>query len=117
MVPAAGLQPHVLPAHPDERAIISQALDLHADRLRAEFAEASPEVVLTLGNAALRVLRTVLDAREPPERLSPADYGRPTVVRAASRVLRWYALAHPGVVSKLRRWRDAQQHWKQTAHL
>jgi hypothetical protein len=112
---AAGLRPPVLPAHPDERAIVGLALGLHADRLRAEFAEAAPEVVLTLGNAALRVLRTVLDAREPPARLSPAGYGRPTVARAGSRVLRWYALAHPGAMSKLGRWQDAHRSWKQTA--
>jgi uracil-DNA glycosylase len=116
-VPFASLQPPVLPAHPDDRALVGQALDMHADRLQAEFAEASPEVVLTLGNAALRVLRTLLDAREPPDPLSPVGYGRPTVVLAGSHLVRWYALAHPGALSKLRKWRDLHQRWRQTARL
>jgi hypothetical protein len=49
--PATDLEPH-----PSENAIVTEALGEHADRLTAQVVAADPEMVVTLGNAAARVL-------------------------------------------------------------
>jgi hypothetical protein len=51
-LPAARLDPH-----PSEVAIATQSSRHHNDRLRRELSDAEPDIVVTLGNAALRVFR------------------------------------------------------------
>jgi uracil-DNA glycosylase len=114
---AAGLPVPLLPTHPDEPTIVSEALGRHAGRLQAELAQATPEVILTLGNAALRVLREILPAHEMPDRLKPVGYGLPTTVRVGTRTIKWHALAHPGALSKLRAWQHAHYQWRQTVQV
>jgi hypothetical protein len=59
--------------HPSESSIVREALEVHADRLRAELFVARPRIVVTLGNAALRVLAAFGGAANLPKQLSPAN--------------------------------------------
>jgi len=87
-----------LSLHPSEGQIVREALAVERERLTAEFELATPEVVVTLGNAALRVLRAlvqVLDG-EGIQRLAADDrYGAPRRVRVTGRTASWVPLAHP----------------------
>jgi hypothetical protein len=94
-LPAANVEPH-----PGESDIVKAALVHHRERLLHEQEVAQPEIVVTLGNAALRVLRelAVVEAKDDPGKaLRPdaATYGRPRPVRLGSRTAEWVPLAHP----------------------
>ena len=57
---------------------------------------AKPEVIVTLGNAALRVLRELLFALGGPDALhADADYGKELLVTVAGVTARWLPLVHP----------------------
>jgi uracil-DNA glycosylase len=93
--PAYNLLPH-----PDENKIVSEALACHRDRLNNELASAHPELVVTLGNAALRVFKELAleISPEASEKLSlwPGFYGRRFRVKLSSgRYADWIPLAHP----------------------
>lgn len=93
-----GIRPRRLRAHPAESDIVHEALAVHAERLRAELCTARPELVVTLGNAALRVLAALAESSVPRlHRLSPDPkmYGRMEQVRIAGRLIAWLPLAHP----------------------
>ena len=53
----AGLPLARLPLHPSEDTIAEQGVRLHRGRLLRELSQAAPDIVVTLGNAALRVIR------------------------------------------------------------
>ena len=92
-----GLDRPDLPEHPSESAIVREAITDHFERLSAELRHAEPTTIVTLGNAALRVLRELLpdtDVVEP--RLSPQRYGRRLLVELDGRPVAWYPLVHPG---------------------
>jgi hypothetical protein len=65
--------------HPDENAIVVEAITNHKNRLLSELTAAHPTLVITLGNAALRVFRHLLleDSAGLPNKLShlPHLYG------------------------------------------
>lgn len=91
---AAGLARPRIEPHPEESDIWQEALRDHRGRLERELSTARPETVITLGNAALRVLRELVgDAG--PRRLAVAGYGTERVVRFNGRAIRWLPLAHP----------------------
>lgn len=84
----------MLPKHPYESAIV-KAAETELDRLRAELRAATPERVVTLGNAALRVLRKLVEG-ELPRKLSADDgYGKPIPVRFEDQEFEVLPLAHP----------------------
>jgi hypothetical protein len=84
-------------AHPSENEIVRAALQDHRDRLIAEINEAGPSVVVSLGNAALRVLAALADCADAPRRLSPDGslYGRRLRAAIGEKPFAWIPLAHP----------------------
>jgi len=94
-----GIRPRCLLPHPSEAAIVREALAAHAERLGAEIRTARPELIVTLGNAALRVLAALAESSEPRlGRLSPdlQTYGCVGRVQVDGRSVAWLPLAHPG---------------------
>ena len=84
-----------LAPHPDEDAIVAEALAEHAERLRAQLRAAAPEIVISLGNAAARVLGRLADQSGRAAVLTPATYGQERQAQVAGRTLRRQALVHP----------------------
>ena len=99
LITRLGLPPHDLQPHPGENQIVAEAVTAHRDRLRDELRRCQPELVVTLGNAALRTLREVVDDAEhgPPATGLVADgYPHGGAVVVAAHRTRFLALAHPG---------------------
>jgi hypothetical protein len=94
-----------LPQHPGTREIVQRA---QIDRLRAELATAQPEILITLGNAAL-VMRKLTGTSGPTSLVPDADYGSELEAKLDGRSVRWYALVHPG--QKREDWRNAHAAW------
>ena len=67
----------------------SEGISQNLDRLRLELTAAAPDVIVTLGNAALRVLRKLLGDDTAPTKLTPADYGTELSANLNGRRLRW----------------------------
>jgi hypothetical protein len=94
-------QTHGLPAaslleHPSEDRIVGEAKAQHLKRLLGELDASRPEQVVTLGDAALRVFRRLLDDEVGPKRLAADDgYGTPVDGAIAGDAVRWHPLAHP----------------------
>lgn len=85
-----------LSLHPSERQIVREALAVERERLTAELELATPELVVTLGNAALRVLRALVLDADGIQRLAADDrYGTARRVRVMGRTASWVPLAHP----------------------
>jgi hypothetical protein len=83
-------------AHASEAQIVAEAVASHMGRIRHELDEARPSTVVTLGNAALRVFRALLDSPAGPTKLSAqGGYAEEQLVHVAGRRLRWLPLAHP----------------------
>jgi hypothetical protein len=96
-------------SHPSESGIVSEAKRSHCERLRSELTEARPELILTLGNAALRVLGSLLeDGSDRISKLSPQAYGQPLQARIHGRKARWIPLAHPAA---RKAYQDAHDAW------
>lgn len=83
-----------LPPHPSENEIVTEGLRDHRERLLRELGTARPEVVITLGNAALRVLRELV-GDDGPKKLALEGYGAERSIRLAGGAARWFPLAHP----------------------
>jgi hypothetical protein len=82
--------------HPTEAQIVAESTRLHLDRLRQELEICRPEVVVTLGNAALRVMRRLaLEPLRLTELAADDDYGEQMAVRLHDRLCSWLPLAHP----------------------
>jgi hypothetical protein len=91
-----GLPAARLGAHPSENTIVELGVRLHRERLLRELADAAPDIVVTLGNAALRVLREVVDAKDTASKLSADEnYGAEVTISVEGRRLAWVPLAHP----------------------
>jgi uracil DNA glycosylase superfamily protein len=98
-----------LAAHPSEGAIVEQGVKLHRDRLRRELSNAAPDIVVTLGNAALRVLRAIVGGRDPLVRLkADPTYGTERTLSVNGRNTVWLPLAHPAAP---RNYQDAHASW------
>jgi len=84
-------------AHLSENEIVREALQSDAGRLRSELRRASPRIVVTLGNAALRVMSELAVAGKGPRCLSAEgeDYGVPLRGRSGNLTFDWLPLAHP----------------------
>ncbi len=83
--------------HPSESDIVSEAKQHHLERLRNELTIASPELIVTLGNAALRVMNILIDGySDKISKLSAKEeYGRKFQVQVCGQNAEWLPLAHP----------------------
>jgi uracil-DNA glycosylase len=80
--------------HPSEQDIVDEALEDHRQRLCDQISAAEPRVLVTLGNAAARVINHLGDL--PGSGVMSLDtYGTPRALRICGRDTRWFALAHP----------------------
>lgn len=105
-----GLPAARLAEHPSEDSIVKHGVKLHRDRLLRELGDAAPDVVVTLGNAALRVLRTIAGASEAPLKLAAdSGYGKEHCLRVDGREIDWLPLAHPAAP---RVYQDAHARWR-----
>jgi uracil-DNA glycosylase len=95
-----------LRGHPSDDEVARESLSWHKDRLRAELAACQPELVVSLGNAALRVMGALLSAG--PDRLEVAGYGERLNVGLGGRAVEWLPLAHPAAPQ---RYQEAHQGW------
>jgi hypothetical protein len=102
----AGLEAARLQVHPSEREIIEESLRGHRRRLLAELETCRPERIVTLGNAALAVIRELLprEAGADVKRLSATDgYGKPVLLRLGTRKVELLPLAHPAAPPSYRK--------------
>jgi uracil-DNA glycosylase len=97
-------------AHPSENDIVREAIGVHSNRLRAELVAARPRMVVTLGNAALRVVAELGGAGHIPRKLSPVGelYGKPLEGRIEDLKFEWLPFAHPASPAPYQR---AHQKW------
>lgn len=109
-----GLPVPALPSVPSgEGGIINEARNGHLERLARELATASPDLIVTLGNAALRVMRALVEIRssDPGVALTEASYGSEVEARLGTRSVRWLPLIHPRPGERVPRWRDIHLRW------
>jgi len=100
--PSADLQPH-----PSEAQIVREALETQGERLSGQIATARPKVIVTLGNAASRVLNSLAGAAGPGK-LIQDGYGRASTVTVGGIELSWIALVHPATPAA---WQARHQDW------
>ncbi len=110
---AFGLTANSVAPHPDEKAIVTEACAEHLPRLKRELGTAEPSIIVTLGNAALRTLRNLVEldgGADPGEAVGVDDrYGVPYSVQCEGRSARWYPLAHPAAPKK---YQDLHSAWR-----
>ena len=90
-----------------------EALDSQVARLSAELAEANPVVIVTLGNAAMRVLRQIVAVELADDsgeglRAENGQYGRPVRISFGGCDATWYPLAHPAAPPE---YQTAHERW------
>lgn len=99
---SADLQPH-----PSETQIVREALETQRERLNGQIAAARPSVVVTLGNAASRVISNLAGVAGPGT-LTQDGYGMPSTVTVSGIELSWVALVHPATPAV---WQGRHQAW------
>lgn len=91
-----GIPQRSLNPHPSENNIVESGLSYHRDRLLAELEKAHPACIITLGNAALRVLNGLVTSNKGHiNKLRTEAYGTPINIKIFGRDVEWYPLAHP----------------------
>ncbi len=94
-----GLPRASLLMHPSEDEIVKEAIQAHRTRLVNEIENARPDKIITLGNAALRVMTNLVETKSDVPRKLVADvnfYGKPITVHTNSgHAMQWFPLAHP----------------------
>ncbi len=90
-----GLPGAELLSHPSENQIVNEAIAGHLPRLRGELALAEPDLVVTLGNAALRVFTALADERPAIAKLAVDGYSTTIDITVGGAPLSWLPLAHP----------------------
>jgi uracil-DNA glycosylase len=105
---AHGAPRATLAPHPSERDIVIEALGEHSHRLTAQMEAADPDLVVTLGNAAARVLAGLGGQADRTAVLRPDTYGQERQLTLGGRTLRWQALVHPATP---RVWADRHNQW------
>jgi uracil-DNA glycosylase len=104
----AGLPQASLPEHPSEHEIVRRTISGEMHRLDALIRAVKPELIVTLGNAALRVMRVLLGDPIGPHSLSPQKYGESIRIFRAGLVTLRYPLAHPAAP---RPYQEAHLRW------
>jgi uracil-DNA glycosylase len=111
VVEALGAPRADLAPHPSEDQIVDEALSEHTNRLSAQILAAHPALIVTLGNAAARVLAGLGGQTGRGFALTPATYGRERNIVLGQRTFRWQALVHPATPKA---WADRHSTWTQT---
>lgn len=114
---ALGLPTCTVPFVPTgERGIVSVAAEGHLDRLRQEISQATPQLVVTLGNAALRVFGLLAETPHPqPLALARRSNGQPLVADIGGHRVSWLPLVHPRSGERTPPWPDIHAYWEATA--
>ena len=101
-----------------ESSIVREARQGHLERLARELDRARPEVIITLGNAALRVLRLLveIDSGDPGPALAETSYGAQVQARLGARPVRWLPLVHPRSGERIPKWRQIHMRWVERTH-
>lgn len=106
-----------LPRRPTPTKLIKDASTQQKRRLEREWRQASPRLLITLGEEARRVAGALADFDEgPPTRALSAtdpDYGRPGRIEISGHAAEWMALTHPG--NSAASWREARRGWEEWA--
>lgn len=89
-----GLVPAHLDSHPSEGQIVAECISLESERILDQFVTAQPRLVITLGNAAARVMHH-LAGLAGTAKLQRQTYGRPRDVVLRGSAARWFPLIHP----------------------
>lgn len=93
--------------HPSESQIVTEALDDHQVRIAQQIAAAKPSRLITLGDAAARVIAAMSD-RPGTGKISTAPYGLPRQIHIANMDVTWFALIHPAARGT---WQQAHNDW------
>ena len=111
-----GLPESTLPAVPSgENGIVTEAKHGHLDRLRAELSACAPARIVTLGNAALRVLNHVVNTPDGlPKGISHDGYGTPIEVTFEDRPIELLPLVHPRNGERHPVWSKTHTEWETT---
>jgi hypothetical protein len=102
-----GLPAADLLSHPSETEIVREALQGQAARLVAQIESGRPQRLVTLGNAASRVV-TRLAAQDGAGTLTAGRYGLPRTVTLGAVTTQWVALVHPATPSV---WQERHRAW------
>lgn len=96
-VDSLGIPPRSHSPHPSESQIVQLAVDGQLERLNKELATARPEIIVTLGNAALHVLRQIALFGDASIMKLRADstYGAAIQIEIQGNLCLWVPLAHP----------------------
>jgi hypothetical protein len=86
-----------------ERALPPQAAELFGAKLKQEFTDGKPEMVITLGEEAWRTVDMIFgyDAHSSVsmfDALYGEAYGRPGTLRSGNHVAKWLPLVHPSLL-------------------
>ena len=103
----SGLRSADLKPHPSEAQIVREVLETQRDRLNGQIAAARPKLIVTLGNAASRVI-TSLAGAAGSGKLNQDGYGRPSTVTVSGVKLSWIALVHPATPGV---WQGRHETW------
>lgn len=102
-----GLESVQLEAHPSETQIVHEAIRAQSTRLTNQIAAAQPRLLVTLGNAASRVINNLANNGGRGV-LTPDAYGRPVEVTISGTRTRWVSLVHPATPAA---WQKRHQEW------
>lgn len=102
-----GLQTAYLDLHPTEDQIVSEATTSQRERLLTQIQAAQPRLIVTLGQAASRVLAHLADLPHLG-RLQPDTYGRPIPIALDGSDVTWFPLVHPAVRDP---WKTRHNDW------
>lgn len=101
------------PVPKGESALVQETVASHLDRLRTEIRDCQPRVVVTLGNAALRVASHILELdRTAPTALSRETYGSTLSAEFDGRSLEWLPLVHPRSGERTPPWPQIHASWE-----
>lgn len=102
-----GLPSADLLSHPSEAQIVREALKCQSERLTEQIAAARPRVLVTLGNAASRVIAS-LGQTGKTGKIAAEKYGEPSNADIAGAQLTWIALVHPATPAV---WQERHREW------
>lgn len=105
--------PDLQPTPKGEGGILQEAKQGHLDRLTGELHRAKPELIVTLGNAALAIMRELVevDSGDPGKGLREETYGTEVPAGVAGRQVRWLPLVHPRSGERVPKWREIHAGW------
>lgn len=106
-----------LPPHPDENQIVQLSLKNHASRIKNQLNIAKPDLIITLGNAALRVISSLITSGpEIPKSLSPNQelYGKKYYgIQIENTNFSLLPIAHPAAPPA---YQDAHKSWMENIY-